>query len=244
MKFSIITLTLLILLTGCFASGPAVIKNDDPRLGKKSNSEQQQIEKLEKQIIAVQDEKKSIEKKYIITKQKIRVHEYEIAKFGSIKRLLLEKRKLYSLQKESSKVNKIGSDLQKNNNIIKYKNLEIRLQEAIKDDFYALGKLKKAELSSKIAELNLLKAKIVRKNEERLHGKDKKKQAKFIKVSEYENYFKSQKKEVKLKKKDRIRTQTLIKNAQLKLKNAAHLLPKGTKKKTTDTSDKTKEKSE
>ena len=209
----------LVLFIGCFASGPDPIK--DALLVDKTDAQTTKLDKIEKLIVKISDDKRQLEKNYSVIKQQISIVDDEIDFYKSLKKVLLGKQKLYTMTKDGDKMNKTKIELNKCLTNIKYKQVEAKYFEAKSDDTSAHIELKDAELGEKVSERRYMRAKIARAYQEKVYGGKKKapKGAKLIKVKTYEDDLNDKKKVLFKQREKRIKTQTLLKAAEMKLKN-------------------------
>ena len=200
-------------LSGCFASMPPKVSDD--YLGQIGNEDSARLETIEKEIIAITNEKESVEKERKVVDIRISIAQKEIKQLEGDRELIIERQKLFVAMNDQEKIKAAQADMAANENLKKSKTLELDVLNAKKKDLEKLSTLKDAELSAKVAEQYHEQAKIARANQDKMLGapasdKDTKDR---IDVSKYEKYLESQKKNLEKAQKDREETAARLKEA-------------------------------
>ncbi|MFC1670418.1 hypothetical protein ACFL20_08490 [Spirochaetota bacterium] len=225
MKHLIPLISFLLVFPGCALFVTMPNKIDSQYLRNKTASQQNKIEKIEKEIIKITNSKNSIDKKLKVNTYKKKISEKMVTRHKNYKEILDDKQRLYIIVNDSEKLLMLRNDIKRNNREYNTEKLKLKYYNANEKDLKALVELKDAELSYKVSQKLLIEAKIGRENQDKILGKTKKdpkdkKDNERINVKKYEEYSNTQKRNFEEKRKNQNKTKNLKKLALEKLKQA------------------------
>ncbi len=213
-------ITLSVILTGCFATLPPKI--NDVYLSDKSEKQAAQLESIEKEIIAITNDKEKLNTSLKINRQTITIEQKEQKRLEAVEELLKEKQKLNIIKEDSTAKKKTKMELGETISAQAATAGRITYLKAKEDNLEKQIEVKDAELAVKVAEQYLLKAKIGRANQEKMLSgtgseKDTKGEKDLIDLSKYQKYYDSQKNNLEGSRKKLAESEKELEKAEKKI---------------------------
>lgn len=212
---------LFIFMTGCFATLPP--KVNEVYLNDKTAKDAAKLEIIEKEIIAITNEKENLSKSLKINRQSITIAKKERNRIEAVEELLKEKQKLYILKEDKPLQQETRKKIETSRKDKTATNSKIEYLKAEEDYLEKKVEVKEAELAVKVAEQYLLQAKIARANQEKMLSdtNDKKEKKDLIDVATYRKYYDDQKAGLEGSQKKLVESSKRLKQAEKKLQKPA-----------------------
>lgn len=164
-------IVLIVLSAGC-ATMPGPV--NDEFLTEKTGEESQRIEKLELAVVAKKKERDEAEKNLFVSDQRLKVVRAELDAYRADRELLGEKKRLQTLLGDMAEVEKIERAIIEGEMNIQKKEQAIKCFNLLREHRKSLLEQKEAELSVEVAALDLEKARIARRYQEKRPAQFKK----------------------------------------------------------------------
>ncbi len=211
---------------GC-ATMPEPIK--DVLLIRATQEQQNEIYKIEDEIIAIKKEKDAIEKSYEAAKLKVEETKKDIKTLESQKSQIHEKMKTAAKANEQEKVNAGQKEMEDKDRLINNENITLRYRDAKETHEKALLEVKNAQLALKIGERETLRAKIARAYQDSImvqtqdvqpaEGGEKKKTDEGIDVKKYEEWVLKKQQQFNKRLDDKNKASEKLGQAELQLED-------------------------
>lgn len=186
---SIIPLCLIALLfVGCATFQDPV---DEAYLTEMTQEEKAALNKIAGDIIAKKAEKDVAEAQVAVSDQGIDVSKSQLIVIDAQRDLAVKKEKFYQLSKESAKQSAEMGNIKSSDTQKTQESAHLDYCKAKRDVDQCTFKIKEAELGVLVAQMDLEKAKIARKFQEKRKKEDD--STELIEVKKYEDYYKKQK---------------------------------------------------
>ncbi|MBU2514782.1 hypothetical protein KJ966_25950 [bacterium] len=196
-----------LLIVACFlivgACSHKVVRVDDEFLREMSPEEIQQMERIEKAIVAISDEQQPIRDSIRITELELQIQKRESVQLEREKSILNNKDRLYKLKNDFLKQKEAQQAIQHNSDKIALDGLRNLVLKARLANDNACLEMKSAELAEKISQRSLMRAQIGRAQQDKVFGTDSGKSVEKIRVSNFEKRL--EEKQLTLQKKENLR---------------------------------------
>ena len=205
-RLSRLCVAVVILAAGC-ATLPGPVNEEF--LTEKTAGETLRIEKQELAVVEKKKGRDEAEKNLSVSDQRLKVVEAELTAFRADREVLGEKKRLQTLLGETGEVEKIERAIIEREMDIRKKEQAIKCFNLLRDHRKSVLELKEAELSVAVAELDLEKARIVLKFQEKRPAQFKKETSfwkkiissnELVDIEAYQKHYSEQKKMLNEKK--------------------------------------------